>query len=101
METQETLHDGAIQVHAVAEQGFVRVDLRGSIEPMRREAGRLSLRVVTADSSVLPMPDSVKERISSLITEAPAGSVGPHATGIRLQAVTIDDGEMASSGQLR
>jgi hypothetical protein len=36
-----------------------------------------------------------------MITEAFTGSIGPLATGIRLTAVAIDNGEMAIQGQVR
>ncbi|MGA9532154.1 MAG: LmeA family phospholipid-binding protein [Anaerolineales bacterium] len=98
---QVYLRDGLILFHSVAEQRFVRAQLQISIEPMVKDDGSLGFRVIDADFGPVPLPDSVKESISSLVSEALAGSVGTYATGIRLQAVSIEDGEMALSGQLR
>lgn len=98
---QVLLRDGLILFHGVAVQGFVRAQLQVSIEPEVKEDGGLGFRVVDADFGPVPLPNSVKESISSLVSEALAGSVGPYATGIRLQSVAVEDGEMALRGQLR
>jgi uncharacterized protein YpmS len=98
---QVSLRDGLILFHGTAEQGFVRAQLQISIEPEVNDDGDLGFRVVEADFGPVPLPDSIKESISSLVSEALTGSIGTYATGVRLQSVAVEDGEMALRGQLR
>ncbi len=98
---QVYLREGLIQVHGVADRGLVRANVLLEIEPVIHEDGSLSFRVTSAEFGPLPVPDSLREGISSLISEAFVGSIGSLATGIRLEAIAIEDGEMAISGRLR
>lgn len=98
---QVTLRDGLIQLDGVAEQRFVRAGLQLTIEPEIKDDGGLTFHVLDADFGSVPLPDSVKNSISSLVSEALAGSLGSYATGVRIQSVTIEDGEMTLRGQLR
>lgn len=98
---QVFLRKGLIQVHGVAERGLVRANVLIGIEPVIQQDGSLSFRITSAEFGPLPVPDSIKEGTSTLISEAFAGPIGSLATGIRLDAIAIQNGEMAISGSLR
>ena len=100
-EPQVHFRDGALQVHGVAEQGLVRANVLFEIQPRVKEDGTLAFDIAAAEFGPFPMPDSVKDSISSLISEAFAGSIGPYATGMTIESVAISDGEMAITATLR
>lgn len=95
------LRDGLIQVHGIADRGFLRANVLIGIEPVISADGGLSFRLTSAEFGPMPVPESIREGVSALITEAFTGSIGPYATGIRLDAVAINGGEMAISGAFR
>ena len=100
-EPQVHFRDGALLVHGVAEQGLVRANVLFEIQPKIQENGTLTFDIAAAEFGPFPMPDSVKDSISSLISEAFAGSIGPYATGMTIESVAISDGEMAITATLR
>lgn len=95
------LRDGLIQVHGVAERGIVRANVLIGIEPVIETDGGLSFRLTSAEFGPMPVPESLREGVSALISEAFTGTIGPYATGIRLEAVAVSGGEMAISGAFR
>lgn len=100
-EPQIFLQEGVIQVHGVAQQDFVRAAVLFEVVPVIEADGSLSFNISSAQFGPVPMPDSLKSSISSLISEALAGAIGPYATGLRIESVAIHDGEMAISALVR
>lgn len=101
LEPRVYLRDGLIQVHGVAERGIVRANVLIGIEPVIEADGGLSFRLTSAEFGPMPVPESLREGVSALISEAFTGTIGPYATGIRLEAVAVSGGEMAISGAFR
>lgn len=95
------LQDGAIQLHGKVEEGLLTADALVVIEPVIQGDGSLAFSVTSADLGPIPVPDPLRDSLSTMITEAFTGSIGPLATGIRLDTVAIDNGEMAIQGQIR
>lgn len=95
------LQDGAIHLYGQVGEGLVSADGLIVIEPVINSDGSLAFSVASADLGPLPVPDGLLASLSGMITEAFTGSIGPLATGIRLTAVAIDNGEMAIQGQVR
>ncbi len=58
------------------------------------EQGQLKIELASANFGPLPVPNGLKEIISTTIQEAYTGALGPVATGFRLLSVTIADGIM-------
>jgi hypothetical protein len=57
--------------------------------------------IVSADFGPLPVPDSLKTAIAAMIQEAYTGSIGPVATGLRVESITIANGIMTIFGRIR
>ena len=98
---QAYLKNGQIQIFGTVINGFfeatVSVIMTASIDP----DGKLLLELSSADFGPLPVPDSLKEIITSLVTEAYTGSLGPIATGFNLESVIIANGAMMIVGRIK
>ena len=98
---QVYLRDGQIQFFATLDRGILRASILMGIAPNVDSEGNLTFDVTSADFGPVPMPDVLKNSISSAISEAFTGSIGPLATGIDIKSVDVSDGEMTLTGRFR
>jgi uncharacterized protein YpmS len=98
---QAYLQNGQIQIYGTAVKGYfeatVKIIMTASINP----EGKLVLELTSANFGPLPVPSSLKEVITSLVTEAYTGSLGPVATGFQLESVVIAEGAMMIIGRAK
>jgi hypothetical protein len=59
------------------------------------------MEVVSTDFGPFPAPEGLNSAISAMVAEAYTGSLGPMATGFRLESITIADGSMTLSGRIK
>ena len=98
---QVYLREGQLQVYGTATEGNLEATVRIILNAGVDDQGQLSIGLASADFGPLPIPDGLKEIITATIKEAFTGALGPVATGIRLQGVTISDGTMTIVGQIK
>ncbi len=85
------------QVHKANVVAPVRITLSVSIAAN----GQPAFHLEHADFGPLPVPSDLLEGLSTMLNEAFTGKVGPLATGIRVEEVTIEQGVMTVQGSLR
>jgi len=95
---QAYLRDGQIQIYGTATQGYFQVTANFILTAEVDEQGQLKIELTSADFGPLPVPDGLKEAVAAIIKEAYTGSLGPIATGFRLESVTIAYGAMVIVG---
>jgi hypothetical protein len=98
---QVFLRDGQIQVFGTASKGYFTASSRIILSAGIDELGQLKIELTSADFGPVPVPSGLKDLISTTIQEVYTGAIGPIATGIRLQSVTIMDGTMTIVGQIK
>lgn len=98
---QVYLQDGQIQVYGTASKRYFVATARISLNAGVDEQGQLKIELASANFGPLPVPNGLKEIISTTIQEAYTGALGPVATGFRLLSVTIADGIMTLVGQTK
>jgi hypothetical protein len=98
---QVYLRDGQMQIFGKTQQGMFAANIGIIVSMTVDENGKPKIEIVSADFGPLPAPDGLKDAISSMIQEAYTGSVGPVATGLRIQTITIADGTMTIVGRIR
>jgi len=98
---QVRLQAGEIQIFGVASAGPLEASALLSIQPQVDAEGVLAFTITTAEVGPLPVPDTLKQGLSDLLTEAFTGKLGSVATGIRITSLAIADGEAAIVGELR
>ena len=98
---QVYLRDGQMQIFGKTQQGMFTANIGIIVSVGVDENGKPKIEIVSADFGPLPAPEGINAAISAMIQEAYTGSVGPVATGLRIQSITIADGIMTISGRIR
>jgi hypothetical protein len=98
---QVYLRDGQMQIFGKTQQGMFTANIGIIVSMSVDENGKPKIEIVSADFGPLPAPAGLNNAISAMIQEAYTGSIGPVATGLRIQSITIADGIMAIVGRIR
>ena len=98
---QVYLRDGQMQIYGKTQQGFLVANI-GIIVNMGVDAnGQPQIDVVSADFGPFPAPEGLKDAITAMVKEAYTGSLGPVATGLRIETISIANGVMTVTGRIR
>jgi hypothetical protein len=98
---QVYLRDGQMRIYGKAQRGSLAANIGIVLEVGLDAEGRPELKLVSADFGPFPLPEGLNDAITAIIDEAYTGSLGPVATGFRLQSITIADGVMTVVGRIR
>ena len=95
------LRNGQIQLFGKVQRGVFVANVAVIMNAGVDAAGQPKIEVASADFGPLPTPQALNDLISSFIAEAYTGSLGPAATGFRLENITIADGVMTLTGRIK
>jgi hypothetical protein len=98
---QVYLRDGQMQIFGKTRQGIFTANIGIIVAVGVDEFGQPKIEIVSADFGPLPAPEGINNAISALIQEAYTGSIGPVATGLRIETISIGNGIMTISGRIR
>jgi len=98
---QVYLRDGQMQIFGKTQQGMFTANIGIIVSVGVDENGKPKIEIVSADFGPFPAPEGINNAISAMIEEAYVGSVGPVATGLRIQSISIANGIMTISGRVR
>jgi hypothetical protein len=100
-EPQVYLRDGQMQIYGKSQQGMFAANI-GVIINMGVDAnGQPQIDVVSADFGPFPAPEGINDAITAMVREAYTGSLGPVATGLRIESIAIANGVMTVTGRVR
>ena len=100
-EPQVYLRDAQMQIYGKTQQGMFTANI-GIIVNMGVDAnGQPQIDVVSADFGPFPAPEGLKDAITAMVREAYTGSLGPVATGLRIDSIAISNGVMTVTGRIR
>lgn len=98
---QVYLRDGQMQIYGKTQQGLFTANI-GIIVNMGVDAnGQPQIDVASADFGPFPAPKGLKDAITAMVKEAYTGSLGPVATGLRIESISIANGVMTVTGRIR
>jgi hypothetical protein len=101
IDPQVYLRDGQMQIYGKTQQGIFAANI-GIIVNMGVDAnGEPQIDVVSADFGPFPAPEGLKDAITAMVREAYTGSLGPVATGLRIEAISTANGVMTVTGRIR
>jgi hypothetical protein len=100
-EPQVYLRDGQMQIYGKSKQGMFTANIGIIVNVGVDENGQPKIDIVSADFGPLPAPQGLKDAITAMVREAYTGSLGPVATGLRIETITIADGIMTVTGRIR
>ena len=98
---QVYLRDGQMQIYGKTQQGIFAANIGIIVSVGVDEAGQPKIEIVSADFGPFPAPEGIKDAITALIREAYTGSLGPVATGLRIETIAIANGVMTVTGRIR
>jgi len=98
---QVYLRDGQMQIYGKTQQGLFTANI-GIIVDMGVDAnGQPQIDVASADFGPFPAPKGINDAITAMVKEAYTGSLGPVATGLRIESISIANGVMTVAGRIR
>jgi hypothetical protein len=98
---QVYLRDGQMQIYGKTQQGIFTANI-GIIVKVGVDAnGQPLIEIVSADFGPFPAPEGLTSAISAMVKEAYTGSLGPVATGLRIETISIAGGVMTITGRVR
>jgi hypothetical protein len=100
-EPQVLLRNGQIQILGKLNRGMFAANMSIVLNATVDENGRQKIEVASADFGPFPAPEGLNSAVSSIIDEAFMGSLGPVATGFRMETITIADGVMTVTGRIK
>ena len=100
-EPQVYLREGQMKIYGKTQQGMFAANIGIILKVGVNELGKPKIEIASADFGPFPAPEGINEAITALIEEAYTGSLGPVATGFRIETITIADGIMTITGRIR
>jgi hypothetical protein len=98
---QVYLRDGQMKIYGKTQQGIFTANIGVIVNVGIDEVGKPKIEISSADFGPFPVPDGIKEAMTAMISEAYTGSLGPVATGLRIESILIADGNMTIAGRIR
>lgn len=98
---QVYLRDSQMQIYGRAHQGYFVANVGINVSVNVDENGLPMIDITSADFGPFPVPEGLKDTITAILTEAFTGTLGPIATGFRLESITITDGIMTVTGRIK
>lgn len=98
---QVYLRDGQMQIFGKTQQGMFTANIGIVVSVGVDENNAPKIEIVSADFGPLPVPDGLKTAIAAMIQEAYTGTIGPVATGLRVESISIANGIMTITGRIR
>ena len=100
-EPQVYLRDGQMQIYGKTKQGMFTANIGIIVSMGVDENGEPKIEIVSADFGPFPAPEGLKNALTAMVREAYTGSLGPVATGLRIETIAIANGVMTVSGRIR
>jgi len=100
-EPQVYLRDGQMKIYGKSQQGMFAANIGNIVNMGVDEFGKPKIEIASADFGPFPVPAGIKEALTAMIEEAYTGSIGPAATGLRIETITIANGIMTITGRIK
>lgn len=100
-EPQVYLRDGQMQIYGRTKQGMFTANIGIVVNVGVDANGQPDIEIASADFGPLPVPQGLRNTIAAIVREAYTGSLGPVASGLRVESISIANGIMTVSGRIR
>src|SRR5512142_2213980 len=100
-DTQVYFRNGQMQIYGKTQEGIFAANI-GIIVKVGVDAnGQPLIEITSADFGPFPAPEGLKNALTAMIKEAYTGSIGPVATGLRIESISIANGVMTITGRTK
>jgi uncharacterized protein YpmS len=100
-EPQVLLREGQMKVYGKVQSGIFTANISITTRVSVDKNGQPQIEITQTDLGPLPAPQGLNEAVSTFVREAFTGSLGPVATGFRLDSISIADGVMTVTGRVK
>lgn len=100
-EPQVYLQNGQMQIYGKTQQGMFTANIGIIVDVGVDENGQPRIEIASADFGPLPAPEGLRDTVEAMVREAYTGSLGPVATGLRIETIMIANGVMTVTGRIR
>ncbi|HSD84470.1 MAG TPA: hypothetical protein VLG46_11450 [Anaerolineae bacterium] len=101
MDPQVYLRDGQMQIYGKSQQGIFTANIGIIVQVGVNADGQPLIEITSADFGPFDAPAGLKNALTAMIKEAYTGSLGPVATGLRIESISIANGVMTITGRIR
>ncbi|MGB8983568.1 MAG: hypothetical protein WCC12_16995 [Anaerolineales bacterium] len=98
---QVYLRDGQMQIYGKTQQGIFAANIGIIVQVGVDAEGKPLIEIKSADFGPFPAPEGLKSALTAMIEEAYTGPLGPVATGLRIESISITGGVMTITGRVR
>jgi len=98
---QVQLQNGQMKVFGKVQQGMFTANASITMTVSVDQNGQPKIEITQEDFGPYPAPQGLNDAISTLVVQAFTGSLGPVATGFRLESISIADGVMTVTGRVK
>ena len=98
---QVQLRNGQMTVFGKVQQGMFIANASITMTVGVDANGQPTVQITQEDFGPYPAPQGLNSAISALVAEAFTGSLGPVATGFRLESISIAEGVMTVMGRIK
>ncbi len=95
------LQGGQMKIYGKATSGIVTANVSITLQVSVDSNGQPQISIVQTDLGPIAAPPGFNEAVAASVQEALTGSLGPVATGFRLESITIGDGVMTVAGRFK
>ncbi len=98
---QVQLQNGQMELLGKVQQGMFSANVMLTLAVGVDQNGQPKITITQEDFGPLPAPQGLNNAISAFVAQALTGSLGPAATGFRLESISIVDGVMTVTGRVK
>src|SRR5512143_1687351 len=98
---QVYLRDGQMQIYGKTQQGIFTANIGIIVQVGVDASGQPLIEIISADFGPFDAPEGLKNSLTAMIKEAYTGSLGPVATGLRIESISIANGVMTITGRIK
>jgi len=98
---QVHLQNGQMELLGKVQQGMFSANVSMTMAVSVDQNGQPKIVITQEDFGPLPAPQGLNDAISAFVAEALTGSLGPAATGFRLESISIGNGVMTVTGRVK
>ncbi len=96
---QIVLQNGQIIIYGQIKKSYFIANVRIIMQAEVENNEQSKLTIVSADFGPLPAPAGLMDSLSSIFNEAFTGSLGPYATGLKIESINISKGKITITGK--
>ena len=98
---QVQLQNGQMKIFGKVQQGLLVANASVTMTVSVDSNGQPKIQITQEDFGPFPAPQGLNDTISAFVAEAFTGSLGPAATGFRLESISIANGVMTVTGRVK